>query len=98
MSTEALRKLQAALLCLPEDKLTKLRAASSGSLKQLWKLTRSAEDKATLLPKLCCLGYVSVQVTSQRLAGVQCPGSSVTLQQRFEQLLNPFVRDITELR
>lgn len=83
---------------MTDDKLNEVKAASAGSIMQLQKLANSADDKATLLPKVCCLTHVSVQATSERLAGVQCPGSTVTPQQHFEQLFKSLNRDAMEIR
>jgi len=94
---EAQKKLLSVIQCVPENKLTEIRAASAGTLQQLQKLANSADDKATLLPKVCCLSHVSVQATSQRLEGVQCPGSTITPQQHFEQLFKSLNRDAMEL-
>lgn len=67
-----------------------------GSLDAITKLSESNDNRATLLPKICCLAHVSAECARAKLAGITCEDPTIDPKAHFEEVLASLSKDAME--
>lgn len=72
---------------MDDDHLNQIKKISVGSFNEFLKLAdSSAEDRAALTARMCCLSHISAQEVATTLEGVKCADASVNPKEHFRQL------------
>lgn len=66
------------LRCVSEENVRSVQQCAIGSFDVISQLADSNENRATILPKVCCLTHVAANCAVKKLAGITCDSANTT--------------------
>jgi len=85
------------LSCATPDRVKEGQQCAVGTLDAIQKLSESAANKTSLIPKVCCLAHVSSDCARQKLGKITCPDPTIKPIEHFEESMNALTRDTMDL-